>query len=894
MKRPFNRSPRWVLLLSFFLPFVISGICFALHRISPFGEYSLLRSDAWAQYHPYLTEFRNILRSGGSIEHTWALGMGINFVPIYAYYLSCPLYLLSVFVPDLFLAQFMTVLTMVKLGLAGCSFAYYLRKILRGNDISVVFFSLLYALCAWASGYYWCIIWLDTFALLPLLVVGTVSLLREGKFRLYTLALFLCFWCNYYLSFCCCVFVLLCFLGYHVAKKSPWRNIFRSVLRFALCTVLAAAMSAVLLLPTLKGMGQTASASGAEISFFSVIIPEKTEGFQLLAFLKALLLIFARTLPNSEPILKEGLPNLFCGFSVLFLGLCALCHKGLPRRERAVHGSLLIFLVLSCIFSGLDYFWHGFHFPNMIPARFSFLFSFSLLTLAYRGWTMLSEVRLKELIFPPVFSLALIPGAYLFYEELNFGYLSALLALGILFLCLLALVLRSRYPLPKLSIPVRHRIATILLACIFVAESSLCCYLGFDRGVAHDTLDSHISDGQALMEIVNEDPDPFFRVSQAVEGTSNDGALFHCKGVNIFSSSALVNFTHFVSALGLRGWPMNNTFQYMKSTAPTDTLCGIKYLICQDKLNLDPDSRNTVGTSGEYVLLSNPSYIGVGFMMNAEAGDFVAYGDDKDPFAEQSRLLSLATGLELELYHPFYGPQLSASENCTFEATDNNTQFLYTVGEEEDKGEFTLTYTMEEAGIFCLNTRMQGGEGLEIRKNGEKLMDTGVYERGILCLGEVVPGDVFDLCYTSDVYKNAGISIRTAMYDEEAYAQALEKLADEVWTLEEATDTRLSGTVTVKEDGLFYTSIPYETGWTAYVDGQEIPLAQSYDPGTEDVKLTDAVIAFPLSAGEHHITLEFRSPGLRGGLVISLPALGIYLALLLWKKHPLSPTYPNL
>ena len=109
--------------------------------------------------------------------------------------------------------------------------------------------------------------------------------------------------------------------------------------------------------------------------------------------------------------------------------------------------------------------------------------------------------------------------------------------------------------------------------------------------------------------------------------------------------------------------------------------------------------------------------------------------------------------------------------------------------------------------------------------------------------------------------------------------------------LTEFSDTHLVGTVEAKKDGLFYTSIPYEPGWTATVDGTPIALAETYDPSADAVKLTDAVISFPLSAGTHTIELNYSTPGLGLGALISGISV-LALALLLWLcrgKHVLIP-----
>lgn len=54
---------------------------------------------------------------------------------------------------------------------------------------------------------------------------------------------------------------------------------------------------------------------------------------------------------------------------------------------------MLIFFMLSFILRQLDYIWHGFHFTNMIPYRFSFLFSFVVLVMGYRGYGLEKRPR---------------------------------------------------------------------------------------------------------------------------------------------------------------------------------------------------------------------------------------------------------------------------------------------------------------------------------------------------------------------------------------------------------------------------------------------------------------------------------------------------------------------
>ena len=176
----------------------------------PFGQNSMLYSDMYHQYYPFFKAFRRALLSGDSLLYSWNVGMGMDYLGLISYYLASPLNLLSVLVPERFLLEFYSLLMPVKLGLASLFFAVFLKRTFRKEDISIALFGGFYGLCAWALGFQWNIMWLDTFALLPLVALGTLSLLRDKKFILYTLTLFLSVYANYYVGFFTCILCCCC------------------------------------------------------------------------------------------------------------------------------------------------------------------------------------------------------------------------------------------------------------------------------------------------------------------------------------------------------------------------------------------------------------------------------------------------------------------------------------------------------------------------------------------------------------------------------------------------------------------------------------------------------------------------------------------------------------
>lgn len=204
--------------LAFAIPFIGILMVMLVSQYTPFGKYSILYSDMYHQYFPFFHAFRNALRSGESLLHNWDIGMGIDYLGLISYYLASPLNLLSVLIPESLTLEYFSLLMPLKLGLAGLFFAIFLKKMFRKDDLSISLFGAFYALCAWALGYQWNIMWLDTFALLPLVALGTVALLRDKKFVLYTLTLFLSIFSNYYIGLFTCIFVLLLFICYQICR----------------------------------------------------------------------------------------------------------------------------------------------------------------------------------------------------------------------------------------------------------------------------------------------------------------------------------------------------------------------------------------------------------------------------------------------------------------------------------------------------------------------------------------------------------------------------------------------------------------------------------------------------------------------------------------------------
>ena len=82
--------------------------------------------------------------------------------------------------------------------------------------------------------------------------------------------------------------------------------------------------------------------------------------------------------------------------------------------------------------------------------------------------------------------------------------------------------------------------------------------------------------------------------------------------------------------------------------------------------------------------------------------------------------------------------------------------------------------------------------------------------------------------------------------------------------------SEVTGDIKLKHNKILSLSIPYSTGWTAYVDGRE----------TKIMCANTMYMAIPVSAGSHHIELRYSTPGAVSGIGVSLTGLTLFLVII--------------
>ena len=814
----FSKS-RNVCLLSFITVSLIFLFVTIAGEVYPFGDQCILRTDMYHQYAPFFSELRNKLRSGETLNFTWNLGLGVNFIAIIAYYLASPLNLLVAFVSEDHVIEFMTVLIVVKAGLAGASMAYYLKANSPENGAGAYLFSLFYGLSGYICAYYWNLMWLDAVIMFPITVLGAERLIKGRSGILYGAALGFSIFSNYYISILICIFLVFYFFLYSLAVLgTDIRQFFKAGVRFAAWSLLAAGLASVMLLPEIYAFTLTASSSNEFPKVY-------TDYFSLLSEL-------ARHLPMVET--EQGLdhwPNIYCGTGVLFLAVLYASNRRIPLREKAAYIAMAFFMLAGFAINVLNFIWHGMHYPNSLPARQSFIYIFLILFMCFRAWENIGCMTKREIVRAFAVSMILI----LFWQDtaeddaFPFGSFY------------MALVLTAAYALFMHMFRSGRTRRKIIGAAVFMTAlielSANTAYTSITTTSRKAYTDDN-ADIRILTAEAESRADGFYRMERSQRKSKDDGAWLNFPSASIFSSMANADCSDFFRKLGCEA--STNAYSITGSTPLVDMLLGINYELNTDAYQETGVSR-IISASGHTNLYENTYALSPGFVMPQKmASEWMI--DSDDPALVQN---SLCDALKTEqILIPVYNGGSSVDGECA--VTISETGLYYAYEENFDAGDITVsrpakkkTYTNLDRSYF---------------------MELGKCERGEL------------ITFSAE---NKGYDPGIIIYrlNEDALKSIYEALSPGELKISAIGDDYIRGSVTVDTDALGYSfdrasmlmTIPYDEGWKVYVDGEE----------TEIYKGLGTFISFYVSGGVHDIELKYFPKGLKAGAAISLISLMI-------------------
>ena len=826
------------IILAFMVPVLIVVLAFAVVGIYPFGDNQIAVIDMYHQYVPFLSELQNKLHEGGSLFYSWDGAGGYNFWNLISYYGASPANILLMLFPENLIMEAVTVILLIKIGLAGSFMAMYLRYTGDKCNIITTVFAVLYALCSYVMAYYWCIMWMDAVALLPLCILGLNRLIDDGRFMTYTLSLALIVFSNYYIAIMVCIFILFYYpvLYFIKVKGGGLRRCVITTGKAVGFSLLGVLMSAVMLIPTCISMQDT--------YYISAEMPENW------SFYSDALDILNQLLPNAELTYREGLPNLYCGMIVVILLVFYIMSRTFPLREKLLNMGFLVFMFMSMNVNKLDFLWHGLHFPNQLPFRYTFVICFLLVGIAYRTLQRIDEFKVRNL-----WELLAAGVAYyliaqkLFDKEIDDINLFFYGGIAWLALYCIVMILYRKGSIQKPAL-------MLLIAVLIVSEIASNTCTSFDK-VGTTIRSSYFENSEDIKTLAEYTKQEFCRTEIDDTYLLNCPALYHYRGISQFSSSINAGTTSLMEKIGIEGEPGKNRFNYNQTDPVTNAMLNIKYMITKDTPLDDPDFVK-VKQEGNSALYESRYPLSIGYMTGNEIRTWNY--DSNNPFDVLDDYVRSATSNRYrKVFEPATPSEVTASNasvenggSCYIPTTDDSSRGSRVILEySADKTQkYYVFVEADNADAITLN-KDDPKDDIDIRNDCGSIVSTGVIEKG----------HTFRIIIDYEEGNTGKITSHVCSLDQKAWDGAYELLSENMMEVGEYSDTSIRGTVHADESGVLVTSIPYDTGWTLKVDGQK----------KQTGELTgDVFISVPLEEGSHEILLEFRPPGIAAGSAVTL------------------------
>ena len=911
-----QRKNRFIFItLSFVIPFIVIVLALIALRIAPFGDHTLIISDAKGLYINYLSYVGRFVKGLEGFTYSFEKGLGGNMMPHMNGTMSNPLFaLMALFSISDYPVAF-TLISTLNICVCGLTM-YILLAELYGHRRSNLIFSTSYALSGFLVANVFQVIFFTGCQALPLMVLGLKRIFDGKNPLLYILAILYATATSSYFGFTLCVASVVFFFTWLWVEKDALTGKKLSVfINYSISSLCAGLIPIVLWLPAYMGImgGRADQTRLTDFSFW-----------EKMPFIEIFSKLF--TGANSTAQLVNGLPNIFVGLLPVALVILFFLNKNISRRLKAAAATVLGFYLLGFYIIAFDMLLHGGTVTNWFNFRYSYIFSFVLLMIAAYEWQYVDELSpqaLKRCLIGLVLALLVV-----FSKKYEYVMGSEVL-LDIALLLVIYLAYRMYRTNPKANPKSTFEAVTLLIVCIgLFLNYTICTKSIQDQGWERTEKDyqATVNAVEPLVSAIQNVDDGFYRMEvnhQLSDTCGNDPMLYGYNGVGHGGSNERNFVREELFKLGVQ-WFNMRSYYAQGIPAATDALLGIRYLIAdQDMAEEKAYIRITdmkkygldFGDAVVYDSFKNDYALPIAFVAENSVNALALTdddlfdnlnrvwqaisGEDRAVFVEEDgisfRSLNLSASREIEAEDARaltrkYDEQASnnaASANAAAAAVqtektggENSAQSDSVSG---DANEFHLI--MDQPPMFASSvefsfTAAQDGP-VYVYHRGALMPGNGHTEPMVKYMGTYRAGDTVKgyLAVTGDyvnkvTFEEYAGRFRAAYADLDALKAMSRTVTARPSTLEKLKDSHLQGTVTLAEGQELLFTIPWDTGWTCYVDGVK----------TELTKVLGVFMAAEAAPGEHSYEMVYQPGGMALGIKISLGALVLLLLYMLFGR----------
>lgn len=811
------------------------------------GRYGIFGAKVdWLSQHSVLPDyFRQQFYATGKLFPEFAanLGGGQNIYHFAYYGLYSPLILPSYLLPFVKMSDYIMAVSITGLTASVLLFYYWLKS--RKTDAGTAFIlSLMFLLAGPMIGQYsGQIMFVNYMPFLCLALIGVDRYFEQEKSGLFTVSVFLMIMTSFYFSIGGMLSLVLYGLHRYFEQREGNRVAVRSFLRDGLCFVrsmiLAVLMSGFFLVPT--ALALTGGRSKEQnTSFASFFIPQITVerfaysiyGIGLTTLVITVLLTGLLYRKVYEKVLTYG-----CVIVLVIPVFAYLLNGGLYIRDKV----FIPFLPLLCYLIGI----------------------------------YLEKCRKRELSFIAGIVPYIITTIFVYIARNQFvskgigkSIWKVLLAESILFLiCYVLYCAMKRYHKETKEILMLALPSVICLAVTMNTFYQMKPDRYVNRKLYRDVTGEQ--NRQAVKEALKDDG--YYRTEQMGSDDENAADLNRIWDVeqnitSIYSSAYNPDYQTFrQKTFGLEEPFRNGMMQSVSKNPVFQRMMGVRYIVSDS----DVPGYTLVkkcGTTGIY--------------QNKDAAP-VMYATDRVMTEEEYKKLAF----------PY-----------------NQTAFLEyaVVGEHTESSDQNIMTAYEPVSLKMANNRTTGGaEQKTMQQEGQKQIlflrfrvdnahpnkDVAVWINGIRnklsAKDHVYYNENKTFTYAvplKDGEDNISVTFGKGKYrlrHVQAYLGSLPERSELLYQSEiqvdkkQTEDNVIQGTICVKKDGWFITSIPYDKHFKIYIDGKE----------TEIQKVNTAFLGCKIESGNHELKIIYHAPGTTTGKVLSLIGIAGFLLVLVREKR---------
>ncbi len=889
-------------------PIITLGIMLVLYAVGgiyPFGANSTAYYDGFAQYIPMLAEFKTKIADGGSLLFSWHSAGGVNFWSAIGYYLASPLNLIALLFPVERINDAFSLITLIKPFFLALTFSIFLKNTYKKNDISVVIFSILWAMSNFMIAGMYNLSWADAIVYFPLVIMALKQMMDGESAWKYALFLGLSLASDFYMGLIVCIFCVVYFIysfivdddvAYEGVVAPQQENetddeqlinilavfqnsyLLKSIFRFGLSTLLACGIASIFTLPirnTLQNVGV-----GMHEHSHSAFNVDANGVWGLLA---------SHIFPFDNGYYTNSTTECvfaFAGILTVVLAVAYFFAKGISIRKKIGNGLLIVVMWASMLVSVVCHIWHNFEDPNGVMYRFAFVYSFVLLKIAYEAFCEIKNIKWYGFVAGVIFAGLCVVGIYV-NDMFDFAYWSTkLVAMIVAFVVVFAILLILLSKKEK-SRPI---ITVILLVCV-VAESLIFNWNNINTIEIGNELSENSIVAEMTEHLEKDDHIYFASKVQKYNDMVPYNTIYGYNGYESYCSLADGEFSTVFADLGSFGNRLNMQKGPSEQTPIFNMLFPTKYYIDGTGHLSESIYRTKVAEKDGYTLYKN-NYT-MPFMYTISAGI-----TEWDPFAyffamdNMNAVAKYITDTE-ENIAVYNNPTNFKFENCVHisaldraEANESELPKEYYEFMEQRMAGYSYNVTDMTKPVYITFDSVAEADGMMyLYVDTYELVDMAVTLNGktneyylfgeddgcIYELGEVKKGDVATITIggyremdfgNDNVYAHQNNSFTTSSFTvdmakfENAY-NTLDAMSDT--EMLEFSDTYVKAKVTSYEDGLLYIPTSYDEGWTILIDGVEAPLYLH----------ESHILMTGITKGEHIVEMKYCPVGFVPGAIIT-------------------------